>query len=136
VKRILFRFFVFFAISSRVAGSAETPALIDRPAAGAGPTQVSVGIWIVDITNIDSTQQNFTADVAVVFRWKDARLAHTGTGLVYYALDQIWTPRVGIANETIIGSVVLVAGIAHLVFAFHTRYIGGVFWAHALVRHL
>ncbi|MGC1322374.1 MAG: hypothetical protein WA849_09345 [Candidatus Udaeobacter sp.] len=100
MKQILFRFFVLFVISSQVAWSAETPALIDRPAAGAGPTQVSVGIWIVDITNIDSAQQNFTADLAVVFRWKDARLAHTGTGVAYYALEQIWTPRVGIANET------------------------------------
>jgi hypothetical protein len=60
MKRILLRFFVLFAISSQVARSAETRALIDRPAAGAGPTQVSVGIWIVDITNIDSAQQNFT----------------------------------------------------------------------------
>src|SRR4029077_7934977 len=99
MKQILFRFFLLFAISSQVAWSAETPALIDRPAAGAGPTQVSVGIWIVDITNIDSAQQNFTADLAIVFRWKDARLAHTGTGVPYFALDQIWTPRVGIANE-------------------------------------
>lgn len=80
--------------------SAEAPALIDRPAAGAGPTQVSVGIWTVDITDIDSAQQTFTADMAVVLRWKDARLAHTGTGVAHYALDQIWTPRVAIANET------------------------------------
>jgi hypothetical protein len=100
MKRILLRFFVLFVMSSQVARSAETPALIDRPAAGAGLTQVSVGIWIVDITNIDSAQQNFTADLAIVFRWKDARLTHTGTGVAYYALDQIWTPRVGIANET------------------------------------
>src|SRR6476620_3311902 len=100
MKQILFRFFLLFAISSQVAWSAETPALIDRPAAGAGPTQVSVGIWIVDISNIDSAQQNFTADIAIVLRWKDARLAHTGTGAVHDALDQIWTPRVSIANET------------------------------------
>lgn len=98
MRRILFRFFVLFAISSEVARSAETRALIDRPAVGAGPTQVSVGIWIVDITNIDSAQENFTADLAIVFHWKDARLAHTGTGVAYYALDQIWSPRVGIAN--------------------------------------
>src|SRR6201993_3923981 len=100
MKRILFRFFVLFAMSSQVARSAETHALIDRPAADAGPTQVSVGIWMVDITNIDSAQENFTADLAVVFRWKDTRLTHTGRGVAYYALDQIWTPRVGIANET------------------------------------
>src|SRR4030095_8486078 len=30
----------------------------------------------------------------------EARLAETGTGAVHYALDQIWTPRVSIANET------------------------------------
>jgi len=78
----------------------EAPAVIDRPASASGPTQVSIGIWIVDITAIDSAQQNFTADIAVVLQWKDARLAHTGTGQAHYALDQIWTPRVAIANET------------------------------------
>jgi hypothetical protein len=98
VKRILF--VVIVAMSIQLARSAETSAPIERPEAEKGPTQVSVGIWIVDITNIDSAQQNFTADIAVVLRWKDSRLAHTGTGLAHYALDQIWTPRVAIANET------------------------------------
>jgi hypothetical protein len=100
MKRIVFLPVVFVAMSIQLVRSAETPALIERPASGNSPTQVSVGIWIVDISNIDSAQQSFTADIAVVLRWKDARLAHTGTGAVHYALDQIWTPRVGIANET------------------------------------
>jgi hypothetical protein len=100
MKRILSLLVVFVALSIQLLRSAETPALIERPASGNGPTQVSVGIWIVDISNIDSAQQNFTADVAIVLRWKDARLAHAGTGVAHYALDQIWTPRVGIANET------------------------------------
>jgi hypothetical protein len=100
MKRIVFLPVVFLAMSIQLARSAEAPALIERPASGNGPAQVSVGIWIVDISNIDSAQQSFTADIAVVLRWKDARLAHTGTGLAHYALDQIWTPRVGIANET------------------------------------
>jgi hypothetical protein len=98
MKRILV--VVFVAMSIQLVGSAEAPALIERPASGNGPTQVYVGIWIVDFANIDSAQQNFTADIAIVLRWKDARLAHTGTGAVHYALDQIWTPRVSIANET------------------------------------
>src|SRR6476659_9141944 len=100
MKRVVFLLVVFVAMSIQLVRSAETPALIERPAPGNGPTQVSVGIWIVDISNIDSAQQNFTADIAVVLRWKDARLSHIGTGLTHYALDQIWTPRVGIANET------------------------------------
>jgi hypothetical protein len=91
---------VFAAMSIHLVRCDETPALIERPASGNSPTQISVGIWVVDINSIDSAQQNFTADIAVVLQWKDARLAHTGTGLAHYALDQIWTPRVAIANET------------------------------------
>ncbi|HWY51785.1 MAG TPA: hypothetical protein VNW72_09900 [Chthoniobacterales bacterium] len=98
MKRILV--VVFVAMSIQLVRGAETPAVIDRPGSGNSPTQVSVGIWVVDISNIDSAQQHFTADIAVVLQWKDARLAHTGTGVAHYALDQIWTPRVAIANET------------------------------------
>jgi Neurotransmitter-gated ion-channel ligand binding domain/Neurotransmitter-gated ion-channel transmembrane region len=86
--------------SARLAASAEAPTLIERPNANSGPTQVSVQIWFVDINSIDSAQQSFTADVAIVLRWKDPRLAHTGGGVAHYALDQIWNPRVVIANET------------------------------------
>src|SRR5215469_11986045 len=100
MKRIPFLLFVLFAISSQFAWSAEATAFIDRPAASAGPTQVSVGIWIVDLTSIDSAQQNFTAEVAVVLRWKDPRLAHTGDGVVRYSLEEIWHPRAIIVNET------------------------------------
>ena len=99
MKRIVSLPIVLVAMSIQLARSAQTPGVIERPASGKGPTQVSVGIWIVDINNIDSAQQNFTADIAIVLRWKDARLAHTRTGTVHSPLDEIWTPRVGIANE-------------------------------------
>jgi len=49
------------AISILDAGGAEMPAVIERPRAGDGPTRVSIGIWMVDITSIDSAQQSFTA---------------------------------------------------------------------------
>jgi enamine deaminase RidA (YjgF/YER057c/UK114 family) len=99
-KKIYLSLVSLLAISILDARGAEMPAVIERPASGNSPTQISVGIWVVDINSIDSAQQNFTADIAVVLQWKDARLAHTGTGLAHYALDQIWTPRVAIANET------------------------------------
>jgi hypothetical protein len=97
MKRILV--VVFVAMSIQLVRSAETPTLIERPASGNGPTQVSVGIWIVDISKIDSAEQSFTAEVAVVLRWKDPRLAHAGNGVVRYSLDQIWHPRAVIVNE-------------------------------------
>src|SRR6266581_3398140 len=89
-----------FAASIRLAHSSETLTLIDRPAADSGPTEISAGIWVVDINSIDSAQQSFVADVAVVLRWKDSRLAHTSGGVVHYGLEQIWHPRVVIVNET------------------------------------
>jgi hypothetical protein len=100
MKGIHFPFLILFAMSIQLARSAEGPALIERPQAEAGPTRVSVGIWMADITNIDSGQQSFTAEVAVVLRWKDPRLTHTGNGIVRYSLEQVWHPRVVVVNET------------------------------------
>jgi Neurotransmitter-gated ion-channel ligand binding domain/Neurotransmitter-gated ion-channel transmembrane region len=90
----------FLAASIQLARSSETPALIERPNADSGPTQVSIFIWVVDINSIDSAQQSFGADVFIALRWRDPRLAHTGSGVARYALDQIWNPRVAIVNET------------------------------------
>jgi hypothetical protein len=89
MKRTLFLLVVFVAMSIQLVRSAETPALIERPTSGNNPTEVSVGIWIVDISNIDSAQQSFTAEIALVLRWKDPRLAHTGSGVVRYPLEQV-----------------------------------------------
>ncbi|HEY2103829.1 MAG TPA: hypothetical protein VGH08_11325 [Chthoniobacterales bacterium] len=93
-------FIVFLTASIESARSSEAPTLIERPNASAGPTQVSVRIWVIDINSIDSAQQTFMADIAVVLRWKDPRLAHTGGGVAHYPLDQIWHPGVVIVNET------------------------------------
>jgi len=100
MKRTHFLFVALFAMSIGLAQSAEAPTLIGRPTPDSGPTQISVEIWVVDIIGIDSAQQTFTADIAVVLRWKDPRLAHAGNGETHYALDEVWNPRVGIANET------------------------------------
>jgi hypothetical protein len=91
---------VLLAMSIQLARGAEMPAVIDRPRAQDGPTQVSVGIWIADITGIDSAQQTFTAEIGVVLRWEDPRLAHPGSGVVRYPIEQVWHPRISIVNET------------------------------------
>src|SRR4051794_5388119 len=100
MKRIRFPFLIFLAMAIELARSADASALIERPQVEAGPTPVSVGIWMADITGVDSAQQNFTAEVAVVLRWKDPRLTHTGSGIVRYPLEQVWHPRLAVVNET------------------------------------
>ena len=99
-KKICLSLVSLLAISILDAGGAEMPAVIERPGADDGPTRVSIGIWIVDISSIDSAQQSFTAEMALVLRWKDPRLAHTGNGVVRYPLEQVWHPRIAVVNET------------------------------------
>jgi len=99
-KRFYFSLLSLAALLILHARGAEMPTVIDRPGAEDGPTQVSIGIWIVDIASIDSAQQNFTAEAAIVLRWKDPRLVHTGSGIVRYPLEQVWHPRMVIVNET------------------------------------
>ena len=88
----------FLAVAIQLSRASETPTVIDRPNAGSGPTQVSVAIWIVDISSIDSAAETFSADVFIALGWKDPRLAHTGGGVAQYALDHIWNPRMLIVN--------------------------------------
>ncbi len=70
-----------------------------RPGAEAGPTKISVGLWVGDITQIDSVAQTFSANLLLVLRWQDAQLAHTDPGIKRYELDEIWHPPYVIVNE-------------------------------------
>lgn len=75
------------------------PPMPSRPGGDAGTTRVSYAAWIADIRSIDSVAQTFTANMVVVLRWRDPALAHAGPGAKRYALDDIWHPRLLIANE-------------------------------------
>lgn len=71
-----------------------------RPGADSGPTPVSVGIWIADVSRIDSADQTFDANVAVVMSWRDPALAHTEPGVKHYTLRDIWHPDWLVADAT------------------------------------
>lgn len=90
----------FLSCSISLAGAAEAPNVMERPDSKQGPTLISVGIWLVDVNSIDSAQQSFSADVAVILQWKDPRLAHTGAGIAHYPFEKLWHPQVALVNET------------------------------------
>ncbi len=71
---------------------------IGRPAAESGPARISVGMWMADISQIDSAAQTFTANLFVVQIWRDPRLAHGQPGIKQYMLVDIWHPKWLIAN--------------------------------------
>jgi hypothetical protein len=75
------------------------PPAPQRPDAASGPTKISVAAWFADISKIDSAAQAFSANLALVLRWHDSRLAHPGAETKTYALGDLWHPRWLIANE-------------------------------------
>ncbi|MEK6263147.1 MAG: hypothetical protein AABP62_31605, partial [Planctomycetota bacterium] len=74
------------------------PSEAQRPGAESGPTRVSVGIWVADISQIDSVAQTFSANLGIVLRWQDPTLAHGEPGVKRYNLGDIWHPNWLIAN--------------------------------------
>lgn len=60
---------------------------------------VEVRVYLIDIERIDTVSQNFTANLTLVFRWKDPSLAHAGPGSISMPLDNIWFPRIQILNQ-------------------------------------
>jgi hypothetical protein len=74
-----------------------------RPDPDGVPTRISLAFYLVDIESIDDPKQEFTADLYVVARWHDARLARPeGSGdesQRLLPLSQIWQPDVGILNR-------------------------------------
>lgn len=74
-------------------------ATISRPVTEDGkPTRVYVVGAILDVDKINSSEQNFTLNFYVMFRWKDPSLAHHEKGSIIRNLSEVWNPRLTIAN--------------------------------------
>ena len=86
--------FVVFA-GAGVAFTAE----VGRPAADDGPTRVRLLIGVIDVDEIDSANQSFTANILFVASWHDPRLAHGGSGEIAHPLEDVWHPRLQIINQ-------------------------------------
>lgn len=68
-----------------------------RPDAGGPPTEVSVGIRMIDLTEINDVSQTLTGDFAIRITWKDPRLAHLEGCEI--SLDDIWDPGLAFINS-------------------------------------
>lgn len=69
------------------------------------PVPVRVGLYVVDISDINETSSTFGVDLEVVSEWKDDRLAFTGTEAHTYVGERaeelrktIWLPRISAVN--------------------------------------
>lgn len=72
---------------------------VARPGAEEGSTRVWVSVFLVDIDEIDSAAQSFTANLYLEARWRDEALAHEHPGPTTHRLSDVWTPRIQLVNQ-------------------------------------
>lgn len=70
--------------------------LVDTPPSD--EVEVQVIAHVMDIIRIAGSDQLYEADIVISATWKDHRLA-TGGGSVTRGTNEIWTPRVTVANR-------------------------------------
>lgn len=91
--------------ASAAAGLESTdPHLIgERPNPSGPPTVTTLGVYLLDIDDIDDVNQRFGIDMLIDVSWQDSRLALSedeSTGQYRtLPLSAIWTPRVLIVND-------------------------------------
>ena len=76
----------------------------ERPFSEQGATEVSVGLYVIDIFKIDEARQSFEADFFIEFRWKDPHLVTSQPDRCSIAsyrktLEEIWHPAARIFNQ-------------------------------------
>lgn len=74
-----------------------------RPDPEGQPTDVTVGIYLVDLQAINDSAQSFLADIFFSVSWRDRRLiSDEGPGSLTgcrLEMDEVWNPRLVLVNE-------------------------------------
>lgn len=72
---------------------------MERPTTWGEPTEVQVGIYVIDVDEVDSALQSFAASVFYEVRWKSPFLVHEGPGPLHQNISEIWNPQLIIVNQ-------------------------------------
>ena len=70
-----------------------------RPGVDGQPLTVEGTLFLLDVSKIDGADQSFTADVFMMLRWRDERLASETEGVRRLPVGSIWNPQVQIINQ-------------------------------------
>jgi hypothetical protein len=68
-----------------------------RPDQEGVPTRVLLGLYVLDIADVNDVEQSFTARFALRAQWKDARL--TSLAGCKVELGDVWNPRLAFLNR-------------------------------------
>ena len=60
---------------------------------------VEIEVYLLDINDVDSVSESFTANVSYHLSWRDPSLAHGGSDSISKRLDDVWHPRIQLLNQ-------------------------------------
>ncbi len=72
---------------------------LERPTIWGEPTEVQVGIFVIDVDEVNSADQSFAASVYFEALWQNPLLAHEGPGPKLRSLTDVWNPRLTIIGQ-------------------------------------
>ena len=67
--------------------------VVSRPGPSETPTEITAGLFLIDLRSIDDSKQSFDADVAMNLSWRDPRLDLEELAGCRVSLDAVWNPR-------------------------------------------
>jgi len=70
-----------------------------RPGPKDKPTEIKIGVAVLNIDNINGADQSFTANLVITALWKDPRLATARNSRRTLNLDEVWNPSLQIVNQ-------------------------------------
>ena len=74
-----------------------------RPNLNGDPTQVSIGIYLLDLVQLDEIRESFEAKFFMQLQWQDPRLAEQlqerSIPYCQIAMDDIWQPQAYVTNQ-------------------------------------
>jgi hypothetical protein len=101
LQSVLLSMAILARVASAPAVTASEPEEVVnlRPDPEGQATRVSVGIFLVDVADIDDAKRTFTADLYIFLRWKDPRLASPKASPRILPLTTVWHPNLLILNQ-------------------------------------
>lgn len=72
---------------------------MERPTIWGEPTEVKVGIYVLDVDEVNTAAQSFAGSVYVIASWKNPLLRHKGPGPMQRGLTEVWNPRLIIIGQ-------------------------------------
>ena len=90
---------VFLMLASWAAAELPPDVSGTRPTVDGEATEITVALYLIDVSRVDGADQSFTADLFVMLRWHDPRLEGVFETTQRVPLEEVWNPRLQILNQ-------------------------------------